>query len=141
MNKTILFINTSRTNLIEVKLIKNGKIISRQESHKEYKHSELLLTMIDKVIKSIRSVKFIAVVSGPGTFSALRLGVTTANALAWSLKMPLIEISAEEAIDEKKLIMILKRKIKDKKFMSNKFKPIIPKYGKEPNITQTKDEF
>jgi|GEM_PF-4859888 len=39
---------------------------------------------------SVRDAAAIAVVPGPGTFSRVRLGVVTANALAWALGIPLI---------------------------------------------------
>ncbi|MCX6786065.1 MAG: tRNA (adenosine(37)-N6)-threonylcarbamoyltransferase complex dimerization subunit type 1 TsaB [Candidatus Komeilibacteria bacterium] len=127
----ILFINTSKTDLIQVKLIKDNKILAQAGSREQFKQSELLLSLIDKV-KGTKKLTAIAVVSGPGAFSALRLGIATANALAWSLHIPVIEVSAEEAIDEK-LFDILKNKTAGKDF-----KPIVPKYGREPNITAAK---
>jgi len=140
----ILFINTSRTDLIEVKLIKDGKVIGRQENYEEYKQSELLLSMIDKLFQNLRSkiknLEMVAVVVGPGAFSALRLGVTTANALAWSLEVSVIEVSAEDAVSEEKLIKILTRKTEYlRSKANNQFKFAVPKYGNEPNITRAKN--
>lgn len=123
----ILFINTSQTDLIQVKLIDNGKVLVSQESHEAFKQSELLLKIIDKV-KGKAKLTAIAVVSGPGAFSALRFGITTANTLAWSLKIPIIKVSSEQAINDETLIKSLQVK-------SREFKPVIPKYGAEPNIT------
>ena len=90
----------------------------------------------------------VAVVSGPGAFSALRLGIATVNALAWSLKIPLIELSADEAVSDKKLLDVLKLKTQNSKLPSTSlrtgkaksFIPIIPKYGREPNITESKKQ-
>lgn len=123
----ILFINTSRTDLIQVKLIDQGKVVASKESHEPFKQSELLLKMIDKV-KGKAKLTAIGVVSGPGAFSALRFGITTANTLAWSLRIPVIEVSSEQAVDDETLIKSLSIKSTD-------FKPVIPKYGSEPNIT------
>lgn len=154
----ILFINTSQADLIEVRLIKDNKVIGRLENHEEYKQSELLLSMIDKLFQNsklpsspfinfglrraskIQKLEIVAVVSGPGAFSALRLGVGTANALAWSLKAPVIEIGAKEAENEAQLINILRRKTQDLRLKTNnRFSFAVPKYGKEPNITQAKN--
>ncbi len=99
----ILFINTSSTDLIQVKLIKDNKILAQAESREQFKQSELLLGLVNKV-RGTKKVTAIAVVSGPGAFSALRLGIATANTLAWSLHLPIIEVSIVEADSENFLI-------------------------------------
>ena len=80
--------------------------------------------MIDKVVHDLKKLEAIYVVSGPGAFSALRIGVSTANALAWSLHIPVMELKVDQDISQVKI--------------SKEFKPVIPKYGKEPNITKAK---
>ncbi|MFA6304963.1 MAG: tRNA (adenosine(37)-N6)-threonylcarbamoyltransferase complex dimerization subunit type 1 TsaB [Patescibacteria group bacterium] len=139
----ILFINTLQTDLIQVKLIDGGKIVGSLESKEEYKQSELLLGIIDKLLKDqsikVKDLDKVAVVSGPGAFSALRFGITTANALAWSLSIPVIEVSIDEAFDDQKLIKILEEKTKNLKLKAKTFIPIVANYGKEPNITGIKN--
>lgn len=137
----ILFINTSQADLIQVALIKKNKIIGQIINRAGYRHVELLLPMIDAVLKKSKirldNLKFIGVVNSPGAFSALRLGIITANILSWGLKAPVIEVSAKETADEDKLIKILRDKTK--KFRSaadNRLKFAVPKYGKKPNITK-----
>jgi tRNA threonylcarbamoyladenosine biosynthesis protein TsaB len=120
----ILYINTSKTDLIEVKLILDNKIIKESISHENLRQSELLLKMIDKVVSNLKKLKAIYVVSGPGAFSALRIGVSTANALAWSLHIPVMELEADQDISQVKIL--------------KEFKSVVPKYGKEPNITIAK---
>ncbi len=155
----ILFINTSQTDLIQVKLIKGDKIINQSENREEYRQSELLLKMINELFSkgyTIHNTRFVAVVSGPGAFSALRIGISTANSLAWSLKVPVVEVSVNEAESDEKLIKVLKEKTtrlakttclasrraaereRLKDYKTGDFKPVVPKYGKEPNITSAK---
>lgn len=136
----VLFINTSQTNLIQLKLIDKNKVIKQSDCIEEFKHSELLLGLIDKLIESIKLIKLITVVSGPGAFSALRLGIATANTLAWALKVPIVELSIDEVGDDQELIKNIKAKIeKIKDWRIKDFRPIVPKYGREPNITQPKN--
>ena len=135
----ILFINTSKTNLIQLKLILNNKVIDQLESHEEFRQSELLLSMIDKIFKKnkvrLPSLKYLAIVTGPGAFSALRLGIATANAMAWALNIPIIELNSDEAsLGDKELVKLIARKSK----LTKSFKQAVPKYGKEPNITTPK---
>ncbi|MBU1036675.1 tRNA (adenosine(37)-N6)-threonylcarbamoyltransferase complex dimerization subunit type 1 TsaB [Patescibacteria group bacterium] len=133
----ILLINSSQTDLIQLKLISENKIVDQSENREKFRQSELLLGMIDKLLQknkvSLKSLKCLAVVSGPGAFSALRLGVATANAMAWTLSVPVIELSVSQA-NSHSLFKIINQKSKKIKV----FKSIIPKYGKEPNITVAK---
>ncbi|MDO8598744.1 MAG: hypothetical protein Q7S02_01400 [bacterium] len=54
--------------------------------------SGALLRTVHAILKSHggrQGIRGIDVVPGPGTFSRVRLGVVTANALAWALQTPL----------------------------------------------------
>lgn len=71
----------------------------------------------------------ICVVAGPGSFSAIRIGVLYANLLARLLDRPLVGVSVEEAADQKALVDRLKRQA---------IPPVpyvAPIYNMEPNIT------
>jgi tRNA threonylcarbamoyladenosine biosynthesis protein TsaB len=65
-------------------------------------HSERLMTMIDLLLKEVNlkleEIDGIAVALGPGSFTGLRIGVTTAKALAYSLKKPIVGIPTLDAL-------------------------------------------
>lgn len=54
--------------------------------------SQQVLSLIDQILKknkkSLRDITEIEVETGPGSFTGLRIGVAVANALGWSLKIP-----------------------------------------------------
>ncbi len=61
-------------------------------------HSEKLLPLIDQCLTSCRiataDIDIFACVNGPGSFTGLRIGISTANALAQSVKKDIIGISS-----------------------------------------------
>ena len=142
----ILFINTSLADLTAIKLIEQGRVAQTLEDHRLFKQAEILLPFIDKLLQKGKIKKeqlnALAIVSGPGGFSSLRLGITTANALASTLKIPLIEITADEALTAEDLLKAISSKAKKILQQKNKvFKPVVPQYGQEPNITVKKEWF
>ena len=71
------------------------------------------------------------IVSGPGPFTALRVGVLTANTIAWALQLPLAEVRRTASADFETLIAQGVLKLK------NVTAPVMvePYYGQAPNIT------
>lgn len=129
----ILLINTADSEDIFIGLIDKGGFKAQKKFKARCKQAEKLLPEIDKLVKSSKKkLKAIAAVSGPGSFTALRIGVVTANALAYSFKIPAVGISLKEFKDQENLWRIIKQKISQAK-PKNIIKPL---YGKKPNITK-----
>ncbi len=77
------------------------------------------------------NVEGILVASGPGTFSAIRTGVLYANLCARLLKIPLIELTEEEAMPSR-YPQIIQDYLAGTRSTSAYVSPI---YDREPNIT------
>jgi len=98
-------------------------------------HRELAETLHRKLAellqsngKMLKDIQGIAVFQGPGSFTGLRIGITVANALAYSLQVPII---AKEDPNW------LERAIKD--LLAGKSDEIaLPEYGALPHITPQK---
>lgn len=97
----ILHIESSTTNC-SVSLAKKGILIDLIEENNGYKHSEKLNIFIDNILKknnfSYNQLSAIAISKGPGSFTGLRIGVSTAKGLSYALNIPLISISSIEAM-------------------------------------------
>ncbi|GAA0717254.1 tRNA (adenosine(37)-N6)-threonylcarbamoyltransferase complex dimerization subunit type 1 TsaB [Aquimarina litoralis] len=93
----ILCLETSTTNC-SVSLCKDGKVIGFKEDYDtQYSHAERLHQFI-KIVLEDASIEFkelnaIAVSKGPGSYTGLRIGVSSAKGLCYGLGIPLISIS------------------------------------------------
>ena len=97
---TLLLIDTSSKRCSVAIADESGLIASdRAEDPKGYLHAEALHGMIDRVAQGrLNEVQAIAVSAGPGSYTGLRIGVSTAKGLAYSLNIPLIALSSLEIL-------------------------------------------
>ena len=97
----ILSIETS-TNVCSVALHANGLLVGHQLHEVEKSHSSLLpgivLTICKEAGVSTDEIQGIAVSEGPGSYTGLRIGVTTAKGLAYTLDKKLIGVSTLECM-------------------------------------------
>ena len=140
MNKKdkVLFIDTSKAKQLDVFLISEKKVITRQHLKGDYKVSEYLLKMIVQTVKSgkvkLAGLKGIVTVTGPGAFTSLRIAVAVANTLAFALQIPVASLIKKNDYTEDQMIKLAWQKIKVAK-IGNYIKPY---YDKQPNITKSK---
>ena len=113
----ILNIETATKNC-SVSISKEGVLIALKEQNDgNYSHGENLHVFIEDLLKEAniapKDFDAIAVSKGPGSFTGLRIGVSTAKGLCFSLDKPLISISTLESlantidVDNKSLIIPL----------------------------------
>lgn len=98
----ILNIETATTNC-SVSLSKDGEILVLKEDNSSgYSHAETLHVFIDDVFKEAKikpsAIDAIAVSKGPGSYTGLRIGVSTAKGLCFALNKPLIATDTLEAL-------------------------------------------
>lgn len=96
----ILALDTS-TSACSVALLENGSLTERHEILQN-RHSDYLLKFIDELLSKARlkvsHLDAVAVGSGPGSFTGIRLGMGVAQGLAYGANKPLIPISSLQAI-------------------------------------------
>lgn len=93
----ILCLETATTNC-SVALSQNGALLALKEDRSNnYSHAEKLHVFIDEILKennlAVGDLDAIAVSKGPGSYTGLRIGVSTAKGLCFSLNIPLIAIA------------------------------------------------
>ncbi len=109
---TSLFLDTSSITYT-IAIIKDDKIIYHQTGDSLNKLSDIILTEIDVAFKSInldiKDIDRIYLVNGPGSFTGIRIGLTFAKIVAYSLKKELVLLSKLEMLsclkEENKIIV------------------------------------
>ena len=95
----ILSLETSTT-VCSVALHENEKLIATAEVHLEHSHASKLAILIDEVARiaevDLASLDAVAVSSGPGSYTGLRIGTSTAKGLCYALSIPLIAVGTLE---------------------------------------------
>jgi tRNA threonylcarbamoyladenosine biosynthesis protein TsaB len=97
----ILSIETA-TQVCSVALTKGKKTIAIEETNIENSHSSKLTIFIQELCKranvKLEEVDVVAVSSGPGSYTGLRIGVSVAKGLCFSLEKPLISVETLHAM-------------------------------------------
>jgi len=129
-----IVIDTSNPQRTTVALARGGFLIAQKKLTSKHHQAEKLLPTISKIIpkNKLKYLKAIIVVTGPGAFTSLRIGITIANTLSYACKIPVIGLKATEFTNLNELIKIGETRLK--KVKSQKLAQ--PFYGKEPNITK-----
>lgn len=85
-----------------VAVVEDGVLLGEYTTDYKKTHSQTLLPMLDELRNMIEldmnTVDAIAVASGPGSFTGLRIGSATAKGLGLALKKPLVEVPTLEGL-------------------------------------------
>lgn len=94
----ILHIETA-TKVCSVALSSKGELVAEKSSNTEhYSHAENLNVFIQDIVEEAKinfnDLSAVCVTSGPGSYTGLRVGVSTAKALCYTLEIPLISVDS-----------------------------------------------
>ena len=115
-NSKILCIDTT-SEFCSVSLFINQNLIENNNSKIERSHSKLLIKLIDDTLKNnklkIADIDIFSISKGPGSYTGLRIGLSSIKGFCYALDKPLVSIntlkilaiSALENIDDKDFIL------------------------------------
>ena len=94
-----LFINTSTKKLV-ISIIIDNVVKYEHKSDNSNSLSSDIMPIIDEAFKNSnitpKDINTIYVTTGPGSFTGIRIGLTLAKVMAWSLKIKVVPISSLE---------------------------------------------
>jgi tRNA threonylcarbamoyladenosine biosynthesis protein TsaB len=104
----ILSMETS-TGICSVALHENSRLLVNAEVQQEQAHASQLALLIQDVMEKAKitpkEISAVAISSGPGSYTGLRIGASTAKGFCYSLNIPLVSIPtldliAKEAVEK-----------------------------------------
>lgn len=111
----ILAIDTT-TKIASVSIKKNNEVFDKQIDNK-ITHSEKLLPLIDECLKttntSLSEIDIFGCINGPGSFTGIRIGLSTIKAFSHVLNTKIFSISTLECLAIKAFIEQIEDKKKD----------------------------
>ncbi|MES2279750.1 MAG: tRNA (adenosine(37)-N6)-threonylcarbamoyltransferase complex dimerization subunit type 1 TsaB [Bacteroidota bacterium] len=97
----ILQIETATTSC-SVALMQQGVLLAKRELNQRNVHAEVITLFIEAVFaeagKQYKDMDAVAVSCGPGSYTGLRIGVSTAKGLCYALDKPLIAVETLKAM-------------------------------------------
>lgn len=97
----ILCIETSEK-ICSVALSENGHCTEEINNYEEQSHAKRLTIMIQEILDkrdfSFSDLDAIAVSSGPGSYTGLRIGVSVAKGICWAKDLPLISVNTLDTL-------------------------------------------
>ncbi len=122
MNK-ILYIDTSNSEKIQLALSVGDKIFKKSQKIKRGEMSNNLLSLISQILEchsmTINQLSGICIYCGPGPYTSIRVGISTANTLSYVLNIPIFGINKDSTFPS--AVIELNKKILDSK---KNFKPV-----------------
>ncbi len=92
----------SSAEVCSVALARDGKVLDCEESSHERDHAKLLAPFIDKIFTQTNTrpqeLDAVVVSQGPGSYTSLRIGVSTAKGLCYGTGKPLIAVGSLQSL-------------------------------------------
>lgn len=102
MNDQLILLLETATSSCSVALSEKGKVIGVKEANERNIHASHITLFIEELMlkadKKYSDLQAVAVSKGPGSYTGLRIGVSTAKGLCYALDIPLLGIDTLEAM-------------------------------------------
>ena len=87
----LLAVETS-TQVCSAALLKDGAVLDERISYSGGNHAELLPEYVDSLLRSCGGIDAVALSSGPGSYTGLRIGTSLCKGLAYGRNIPLLAV-------------------------------------------------
>lgn len=92
----------SATGVCSVCVSKGLEVVNVQAAEEHFQHAKVLTDLMDRCLTAagvkLRELDAIAVSSGPGSYTSLRVGISTAKGICYALNKPLISVNTLQSL-------------------------------------------
>jgi len=92
----------SSTEICSICISKDSEVLASLDLTEKYKHSEMMTVLIDQCVKQVNitleKIDAVAIGSGPGSYTSLRVGASVAKGICYALDKPLISVNTLQAL-------------------------------------------
>ena len=85
-----------------VAILEDDRLVAEYSVNYKKTHSQTLLPMLDEISRmtelDLKTIDCVAVAKGPGSFTGLRIGSSTAKGLGFALNIPIAEVPTTDAL-------------------------------------------
>ncbi len=142
----ILKIDTGKKDIIKIIIEKNGDILISKEKRADYDQAEILLPFIHDILREkkidLSEITKIQVENKGDSFTSLRIGIITANALGYALGIEVEDFEGKNTSfkqNKDKMNHEVRQGVpRVESALGQKISLVAPAYNKEPNITVKK---
>ncbi|GHU76281.1 tRNA (adenosine(37)-N6)-threonylcarbamoyltransferase complex dimerization subunit type 1 TsaB [Clostridia bacterium] len=89
-------------NTVSAAFWRDGEILDEQYLNLPYGHSETLMPMIARILSNLEiklcALDYIAATTGPGSYTSMRVGASTAKSLSHATGIPIIKVPTLDAL-------------------------------------------
>ncbi len=99
----LLLLETA-TNICSVGISEEGKLLALHTATEDYAHARVITRLIEACVQesgvALADLDAVAISSGPGSFTSLRVGTATAKGICYALGKPLIAVDTLQSLAE-----------------------------------------
>lgn len=92
----------SATGTCSVAVVVNGEVVAQHVSKKQRSHTEMITILVQRCMEDAAlaydQLSAVAVIAGPGSYTSLRIGASTAKGVCYAHDLPLIAVDTLEHI-------------------------------------------